>query len=140
MRRVTGDGVALAVLDEGQGRPMLLLRGFPDSSRVWRYQIPALVDAGMRVIAPDLRGFGESERPAGIDEDRLGRSLADVLAVLDELGIERAHAVGHDWGAGLEYVTASWRYERIEGATHSMRLDAPQLVNDLLLDFLDSHA
>ena len=67
MTRVTGDGTSLAVLDEGEGRPVLLLHGFPDSSRVWRHQIPALVAAGMRVIAPDLRGFGESDKPEAVE-------------------------------------------------------------------------
>jgi len=61
--RVAGDGVMLSLLDEGAGRPVLLLHGFPDSSYVWRKQIPALVAAGFRTLAPDLRGLGESDRP-----------------------------------------------------------------------------
>lgn len=64
MRRIVGDGLEFAVLEEGSGMPVLLLHGFPDSAQVWRRQVPVLVEAGMRVIAPDLRGFGESERPA----------------------------------------------------------------------------
>src|SRR6266516_1695806 len=103
MRRIPGDGVTLAVLDEGErdGQPVLLLHGFPDSSRLWRHQVPALVGAGMRVIAPDLRGFGQSDKPEAVEEYGVARSVADVLAVLDELGVEHAHVVGHDWGAGV---------------------------------------
>jgi pimeloyl-ACP methyl ester carboxylesterase len=111
---VAGDGVELAVLDEGQGRPVLLLHGFPDSSAVWRHQAPALVAAGFRVIAPDLRGFGESSRPEGVEEYTIMRSLGDLLALLDALGIERTHVVGHDWGAGLAWVLAALAPERVE--------------------------
>jgi pimeloyl-ACP methyl ester carboxylesterase len=114
MRRLVGDGVELAVLDEGDGAPVLLLHGFPDSSRVWRHQVQALVGAGFRVLAPDLRGFGESDRPDGVEQYTIGRSVADVLAVLDALGIERTHVVGHDWGAGLAWVLAAFVPDRVE--------------------------
>ena len=114
MRRIAGDGVTLAVLDEGEGQPVVLLHGFPDSSYLWRRQVPALVDAGMRVIAPDLRGFGESDKPAAVEDYALTRSVADVVAVLDALEVERAHVVGHDWGAGVAWVLAAVVPERVE--------------------------
>ena len=113
MRRVAGDGVELAVLDEGSGPAVLLLHGFPDSSFLWRHQVPALVGAGFRVVAPDLRGFGESDRPEGVEAYAIRRSLADLLAVLDALGIERSHVVGHDYGAGLAWVMAGLAPERV---------------------------
>jgi pimeloyl-ACP methyl ester carboxylesterase len=113
MRRVAGDGVTLAVLDEGEGMPVLLLHGFPDSSRLWRHQVPALVGAGMRAIAPDLRGFGQSDKPETVDEYRIGRSMADMVAVLDALDVARAHVVGHDWGAGLAWALAAYAPERV---------------------------
>jgi pimeloyl-ACP methyl ester carboxylesterase len=114
MRRITGDGVTLAVLDEGEGQPVVLLHGFPDSSHLWRHQVPVLVQAGMRVLAPDLRGFGESDKPEAVEEYAITRSIADVIAVLDALGIERAHVVGHDWGAGLAWALASFVPARVE--------------------------
>ena len=114
MRRVAGDGIELAVLDEGEGQPVLFLHGFPDSSKLWRNQVPALVGAGFRVIAPDLRGFGESDRPEGVEHYAISRSVADVLAVLDALEVERTHVVGHDWGAGLAWVLAAYVPERID--------------------------
>jgi pimeloyl-ACP methyl ester carboxylesterase len=114
MRRIAGDGISLAVLDEGHGRPVLLLHGFPDSSHCWRHQVPALVEAGMRVIAPDLRGFGESDRPPAVEDYSIGRSIADMLAVLDELSVGRAHVVGHDWGAGVAWALAAFVPERVE--------------------------
>jgi pimeloyl-ACP methyl ester carboxylesterase len=114
MRRVAGDGIELAVLDEGLGQPVLLLHGFPDSSHGWRHQVPALVEAGMRVIVPDLRGLGESDKPAAVEDYSIGRSLADMIAVLDALSVERAHVVGHDWGAGVAWTLAAFAPERVE--------------------------
>jgi pimeloyl-ACP methyl ester carboxylesterase len=114
MRRITGDGIELAVLDEGEGPAVLLLHGFPDSARLWRHQIPTLCDAGFRVVAPDLRGFGDSDKPADIDAYRVGKSVADVTKVLDELGIDTAHVVGHDWGAGVAWATALMAPERVD--------------------------
>ena len=114
MRRVQGDGITLAVLDEGSGPAVLLLHGFPDSSALWRHQVPALVSAGLRVIAPDLRGFGQSDKPEAVEKYAISRSVADIVAVLDELGAERAHVVGHDWGAGLAWALAAYVPTRVE--------------------------
>ena len=114
MRRVAGDGVTLAVADEGAGPVVLLLHGFPDSSHVWRHQVGPLVEAGMRVVAPDLRGFGASAAPEAVQEYALARSVADMLAVLDALDVERAHVVGHDFGAALAWVLASLAPDRVD--------------------------
>jgi pimeloyl-ACP methyl ester carboxylesterase len=114
MRRVAGDGLTLAVLDEGEGRPVLLLHGFPDSSHLWRRQVPALVEAGLRVIAPDLRGFGESDKPEAVEQYAIARSVADMVALLDGLGVERTHVVGHDWGAGVAWALAAFAPTRVD--------------------------
>jgi pimeloyl-ACP methyl ester carboxylesterase len=113
-RRVRGDGVELDVLDEGSGPAVLLLHGFPDSSHLWRHRVPALAGAGLRVIAPDLRGFGASERPERVADYRISRSVADLLAVLDELGVERARVAAHDFGAAVAWVLAALHPERVE--------------------------
>ena len=117
MQRVRREEVELAFLDEGEGQAVLLLHGFPDSSHLWRKQVPALVDAGLRVVAPDLRGFGESDKPTEVEDYRLTRSVADVVAILDALGIDRAHVVGHDWGAALAWATAGLVPDRVERLT-----------------------
>jgi pimeloyl-ACP methyl ester carboxylesterase len=109
-----GDGVTLAVLDEGEGTPVLLLHGFPDSSRLWRHQVPALVGAGMHVLAPDLRGFGESDRPDGVQAYAVRHSVTDIVAILDELEIEHARVVGHDWGAAVAWALAAYVPARVE--------------------------
>lgn len=105
-RRVTVNGIEIAFVDEGEGPPVLLLHGFPDSSHLWRHQVPALVAAGYRVIAPDLRGFGESDRPAEVDAYRMRTILNDLVALTTQLGVQRAHVVGHDWGAALAWMYA----------------------------------
>jgi pimeloyl-ACP methyl ester carboxylesterase len=113
-RRVRVNGIELQVVEQGQGDPVLLLHGFPDSSRLWRHQIPALVEAGFRVIAPDLRGFGQSDRPEGVEQYQLERLLGDVLGLLDQADVGRARVVGHDWGAFLAWALASFVPARVE--------------------------
>jgi pimeloyl-ACP methyl ester carboxylesterase len=110
---LTVNRVTLHVVDEGQGSPVLLLHGFPDSSALWRHQIPALVAAGHRVIAPDLRGFGASDRPDGVASYAIPELLADAVGVLDALGVDRAAVVGHDWGAGIGWTLASLQPQRV---------------------------
>jgi pimeloyl-ACP methyl ester carboxylesterase len=114
MRRVAGDGVTLAVADEGEGPAVVLLHGFPDSSRLWRNQVPVLVGAGFRVVVPDLRGFGESDRPDAVEAYAIRHSVADVAAILDALEIERAHVVGHDWGAAVAWLFTAFLPARVD--------------------------
>ena len=107
MSRVDVDGVGIEYEVTGEGRPVVLLHGFPDSGRLWRHQVPALAGAGFQVIVPDLRGYGRSDKPAGVDAYSIPLLAGDVLAVLADLGIGRAHVVGHDWGAALAWALAS---------------------------------
>jgi pimeloyl-ACP methyl ester carboxylesterase len=109
----TGE-VRLNVASAGDGPPVVLLHGFPDSWQVWRHQIEALAGAGYRVVAPDLRGFGRSDRPAEAADYRADRLLADIAAVCADAGITRTALVGHDWGAGLAWQVAFRRPELVE--------------------------
>jgi pimeloyl-ACP methyl ester carboxylesterase len=104
------NGLNFHVVDEGKpGDPVvLLLHGFPDSSELWRYQIPVLRDAGYRVIAPDLRGFGQSDKPAKPADYELPLLAGDVLGILTKLDIGEFHLVGHDWGAVLAWILAAY--------------------------------
>jgi pimeloyl-ACP methyl ester carboxylesterase len=74
---------------------------------VWRHQVPVLGEAGYRVVVPDLRGFGKSDRPEGTKAYRAKTLCNDAVGILDALGIERAAVVGHDWGAALSWLLAS---------------------------------
>ena len=99
--------------DEGAGSPVVLLHGFPELAYSWRHQVPALVDAGYRAIAPNLRGYGGSSAPsdpAEYDQLTLAR---DVTGLLDALELDRAVVVGHDWGATLAWTTALAHPDRV---------------------------
>ena len=100
--RVDVNGIGLEVEDRGSGPPVLLLHGWPDSHRLWRHQVERLTAGGFRTIAPDLRGFGASDRPAEVEAYGLLNIAGDVLGVLDHLGIERVHLVAHDLGVLLD--------------------------------------
>jgi pimeloyl-ACP methyl ester carboxylesterase len=108
MSRVEVNGVGIEYQVTGQGRPVVLLHGFPDSGRLWRHQVPALAGAGFQVIVPDLRGYGRSGQPEAVEAYSMSLLAGDVMAILAELGIGRAHVVGHDWGAALAWALASF--------------------------------
>ena len=84
-----------------------VLHGFPDSGRLWRHQVGALAEAGLRVIVPDMRGYGRSDKPSEVQAYTIEQLVGDVLAVIGASGAERAHVVGHDWGAGVAWALAS---------------------------------
>jgi pimeloyl-ACP methyl ester carboxylesterase len=107
MARVDAGGVGIEYEVTGQGRPVLLLHGFPDSGRLWRHQVPALAAAGFQVIVPDLRGYGRSDKPEAVEAYATSLLARDVMAVLADLGLTRAHVVAHDWGAGLAWGLAA---------------------------------
>ena len=93
---------------------MLLVHGFPDSNSVWRHQIPALVNAGYRVIAPDLRGFGQSDAPPGRDAYKIDEFVEDLIGILDALEVPTVRLVGHDWGAAVGWQTCIKHADRID--------------------------
>lgn len=113
-KRLETNGISLHVVDEGAGPAVMLLHGFPDSADLWRHQVPALVEAGFRVIAPDLRGFGDSGRPDAVDDYGIFNSVSDVRGIMDTLGIEKAHVVGHDMGAGVAWLLATAEPGRVD--------------------------
>ncbi len=114
MSRVEVDGVGIEYDVTGQGRPVLLLHGFPDTGRLWRHQVPALAGAGFCVIVPDLRGYGRSDKPEAIEAYSLPLLAGDVMAILAELNIAKAHVAGHDWGAALGWALASLAPEKVD--------------------------
>jgi pimeloyl-ACP methyl ester carboxylesterase len=110
------NGERFPVTDVGTGPAVVLLHGFPDSRYLWRYQVPALVAAGFRVIAPDLRGYGDAPRPTDLRPYRRPFIAADILGLLDALDVRRSHLVGHDWGAAMTWRLAGsypQRFDRI---------------------------
>jgi pimeloyl-ACP methyl ester carboxylesterase len=105
--------VELHVEVHGDGPPVLLVHGFPDSGRLWRHQVAALVAAGRRAIVPDLRGMGASAKPQDVESYRLTRVVGDLLAVLDAQRVEHVDVVAHDWGAAAGWLLAALHPERV---------------------------
>ena len=112
--KIDSSVVALDVEVHGTGRPVVLVHGFPDTKRLWSKQVPALVDAGFQVITYDQRGYGASDKPAAVDAYSIPFLAIDVTVILDHLGLERAHLVGHDWGAAVVWATAAFAPERVD--------------------------
>jgi pimeloyl-ACP methyl ester carboxylesterase len=110
---VETNGIRLRVALAGQGPLVVLIHGFPEGWYSWRHQIPALADAGFRVAAPDVRGYGGSEKPLAIEAYAMANISADIDGLIAALGAEQAILVGHDWGAGIAYGTALFHAERV---------------------------
>ena len=111
---LTFDAVAFG---EQDGKPVVLLHGFPQSSWCWRHVWPSLVEAGFRVLAPDQRGYSPGARPQGVEAYAMPHLVGDVLGMLDALGLERAHVVGHDWGAAVAWQLAARHPDRVRSLT-----------------------
>lgn len=110
------DGLTFSALEAGTGTPVILLHGFPDTAKTWEDQIPALVNAGYRVIAPTCRGYEVTSQPINNNYGQmtLGR---DVLNWMDNLKIDKAHLVGHDWGSSIAQTAAHLAPNRFHSLT-----------------------
>jgi len=107
--------VTLAVHEQGEGPAVVLCHGFPELAYSWRHQLPAVAAAGFRAIAPDQRGYGESSRPAAIEDYDIEALTGDLVGLLDALGIEKAVFVGHDWGGLVTWSMPVLHPERCAG-------------------------
>lgn len=109
--------LTLNVTRMGAGQPVLLLHGFPDSLRLWEGVAPRIAAAGFQVIAPDLRGFGESDAPVGRREYAIDRLLGDLTGLLHTLQVPGpVHVIGHDWGAVLAWCLAMSRPDLVRSS------------------------
>jgi len=99
-RIVKTNGIDMAVYEAGpkDGLPVVLCHGFPELAYSWRYQLPALAEAGFRVIAPDQRGYGGTSQPSDVQSYDMPHLTGDLAGLLDALGLKKAVFVGHDWG------------------------------------------
>jgi pimeloyl-ACP methyl ester carboxylesterase len=104
----------LHYVEAGQGPLVVLLHGFPEFWFSWRHQIPVLAAAGFRVLAPDLRGYNESDKPRGVESYRLNALTADIAGLIRQAGEQRACIVGHDWGGAVAWGLALGRPQVVE--------------------------
>src|SRR5438552_2604022 len=130
------------VVDEGEGPPILLLHGEPASSYLWRNVIPPLVANGYRAVAPDLIGFGRSDKPSDVGWYTYDRHVSSIVALVDALGLSGITLVVHDWGGpiGLRYAVEHEdlvdRLVVLEGAGHFLQEDRPADLAAAILRFL----
>jgi pimeloyl-ACP methyl ester carboxylesterase len=101
--------------EQGTGPLVVLLHGFPESWYSWRHQLRALSEAGYHAVAPDQRGYGQTDRPADADKYTQLHMVGDVIGLLDALGESQAVVMGHDWGAPVAWNTALLRPDRVRG-------------------------
>jgi pimeloyl-ACP methyl ester carboxylesterase len=108
-----GGGIELSVTEAGAGPLVVLCHGFPELAYSWRHQISALAAAGYRVLAPDMRGYGNSSAPAAVEDYDILALCGDMAGLLDALGEQQASFVGHDWGANVTWWMAAIHPERV---------------------------
>jgi pimeloyl-ACP methyl ester carboxylesterase len=111
-RSVEANGIRMHIVEQGAGPLVLLCHGFPESWYSWRHQLPALAAAGYRAVAPDMRGFGQTDRPPDETQYTQLHMAGDMVGLLDALGVEQAAIVGHDWGAPVAWTAALTRPDR----------------------------
>lgn len=115
-RYIDTNGIALHVVEAGpaDGPLLILLHGFPEFWYGWKHQIPAFVEAGYRLCVPDQRGYNLSDKPATVADYNLDELAADVIGLVDALGVEQTYLVGHDWGGAVAWWTANKYPDRIK--------------------------
>jgi epoxide hydrolase A/B len=106
-RIVWANGQRIHVVTQGEGPLVVLVHGFPESWYSWRHQLTPLAEAGYRVAAPDMRGYGRSSKPLAVHDYRITQLVADLVDLVHALGEEHAIVVGHDWGSPIAW-TAAW--------------------------------
>ena len=111
-RTVKTNGIDVHVAEAGEGPLVLMLHGFPELWYSYRHQLPALAEAGYHAVAPDIRGYGESDKPEEIEAYSMRNMVADAVGILDALREETAVVVGHDWGAPMAWTSAVLHPER----------------------------
>ena len=103
------NGIRLHVAEQGKGPLVILCHGFPECWYSWRHQLGALAKAGFRAVAPDLRGYGQSDRPAALEDYTILNNIGDVVGLVAALGETQAVIAGHDIGAAIAWQTALLR-------------------------------
>src|SRR6201981_1699386 len=112
-RTVETNGIRMHIAEQGEGPLVVLCHGFPESWYSWRHQLLALAAAGFHAGAPDMRGYGQTDRPEAIDQYTLFHLVGDIVGLIDALGEKQAVIAGHDWGARVAWQEAKWRPDRV---------------------------
>jgi len=113
-RRVEVNGIKMHVAEKGEGPVVLFVHGFPELWYSWRHQILALSAQGYHAVAPDLRGYGDTEAPASISSYTCFHIVGDLVALIDLLGVDQVFLVAHDWGAIIGWYLCMFRPDRVK--------------------------
>lgn len=114
-RFIETNGIRMHIAEQGTGPLVLLLHGFPESWYTWEKQMAALAEAGYHAIAPDQRGYGQTDRPAKVEQYTQLHLVGDIIGLLDALGEQQVFVVGHDWGASVAWNVALLRPDCVRG-------------------------
>jgi len=114
-RNVETNGIQMHIVEAGQGPLVVVLHGFPEGWYSWRHEIPALAAAGYHVVAPDQRGYGQTDRPSEVRSYSMFHLVGDVVGLIKAMGEKTAVVVGHDWGASVAWNTALFRPDLVRG-------------------------
>ena len=109
LKTTSANGIHMRYAEIGSGPLVLFCHGWPESWYSWRHQLEAVSRAGFRAVAPDMRGYGGTEAPEGIDQYTLMHLVGDMAELVKALGETKAIIVGHDWGAPVAWNAAQWR-------------------------------
>ncbi|HEX3408770.1 MAG TPA: alpha/beta hydrolase [Candidatus Binataceae bacterium] len=132
---VDTNGIRMHLAEAGAGYPVVLCHGFPETSYSWRHQMRALADAGFRAIAPDQRGYGETDRSLPIEAYTQRQLVSDLTGMLDALGLDHAVVVGHDWGGAVAWNAAMMepaRFQRVIGVNTPFFPRPPMKPTDMM--------
>ena len=113
-RTIETNAIHMHLAEAGEGPLVLLCHGFPESWYSWRHQLAALAAAGFHAVAPDMRGYGHTDRPEAIDQYTMLHLVGDLVGLLDALGAAKAVIAGHDWGASVAWHAALLRPDRFD--------------------------
>jgi pimeloyl-ACP methyl ester carboxylesterase len=114
-RTIETNGISMHLAEAGAGPLVVLCHGFPESWYSWRHQLAAFAEAGFHAVAPDMRGYGQTDRPEAIDQYTLLHLIGDMVGLLDALDEKQAVIAGHDWGAPVAWHAALLRPDRFRG-------------------------
>lgn len=131
-RTLRTNGIDMHVAETGVGNPVVFVHGFPELWRSWRKQMPVVAEAGYRAVAPDMRGYGRTDAPKEITDYDIHHLTGDLCGLLDDLEVDKAFFVGHDWGAWAMWFMTLLHPDRVEALVNISvaywpRVDAPPM-------------
>ncbi|PIA61299.1 hypothetical protein AQUCO_00300675v1 [Aquilegia coerulea] len=133
-RTVEVNGIKMHVAEKGEGPVVLFIHGFPELWYSWRHQIVSIASHGYKAVAPDLRGYGDTDAPTSINSYTCFHIVGDLIALIDSLGVDKVFVVGHDWGAIIAWYFCLFRPDRVKALVN---LSVPFIRRNPAIKFVD---